>query len=197
MLGNALAGIGDAANNAYGHGNSHFLQNNIENQAKTRAETLGGVDTAREQKLQDIQGPMAAQMADPKSPLALAMQKTLRSAGVNVPSGMPPSVMLQVAGPLGELAMKQATLSIQQQQVNATQANTEATRREEAAKGLSERPWYQKAAEMLPGVKSDATAEFQSELGKQAGKAPAKPAMPVMPQSMQQTKSGIKYSVIQ
>lgn len=164
LVAQGLGGIGDAVSNSFGGKNTHFQQDIMKNNQQQMDNSLAGIDTARAGRLQDIQGNQAAQMADPNGAIAQSMRKTLQSAGLKVPSGMSPEVMLKVAGPLGELALKQAQMAIQQQQVNATQANAQASRREEAAKALGERPWYQKAAELLPGVKSDSTEELQSEL---------------------------------
>lgn len=176
LVAKGLSGLGDAVNNSYGNGHSTFAKDNQANMDSRAEQSLSGVDTARAQKLQDIQGPMAAQMADAKSPLAMSMRKTLQSAGLNVPSGMPPSVMLQISGPLGELAMKQATLAVQQQQANAAQSNAGAERRIAAAKDLGDRGIIRKGLDMFDATKSPETQVLQDELHETNGKPAAQSA---------------------
>lgn len=173
LVAQGLGGLGDAISNSYGHKNTSFQNDITANNQKQMENQLGAADTYRSDKLQDIQGNQQAQLSDPNSAMSQSMRKTLQSAGLKVPSGMSGEIMLKIAGPLGELALKQTQVELQRQQINATQGNAEASRREEAAKALGERPWYQKAAELLPGVKSDSTKELQGELGRGAGAANA------------------------
>lgn len=191
MLAQAAGGIGDAISNSFGGQHNNFQNDAANIAAKNTENRIGAVDTQRAQKLQDMQGTQEAMMNDPNHPVAKAMQAALRSAGVNVPSGMPAGVMVKVAGPLGELALKQATVAIQQGQAaessrhnkvdeantamghantatkqQADIANAQTARKEAAAKGLQERPWYQKGFEAVTPafLNSDATNEMQKEL---------------------------------
>jgi hypothetical protein len=199
LIASGLGGLGDSIANSFGNQHAHAQDDVIANQNQRQSAELGAFDTQREQKLQGMQANQDQMMNDPNHPIAKAMQQTLRSAGLNVPSGMPAGVMLKVAGPLGELAMKQAALGVQQGQAaeavrhnrvdeantalahadTATKqaadiANAQTARKETAAKGLQDRPWYQKGFEAVTPkfMNSDATNEMRSEL-KQPEAAPA------------------------
>lgn len=128
LIAQGLGGIGDAVSNSFGGKNTNFQQNIMKNNQQQMENSLNAVDTARAQRLQDVQGNQQAQLSDPNSAMSQSMRKTLQSAGLKVPSGMSGDIMLKVAGPLGELAMKQATLGLQQQQVNNTTANQNSER---------------------------------------------------------------------
>lgn len=175
LVASGLAGLGDAISNSYGGKNTTFQKDVMAGAEQNTKDRLGALDTQRTQKMQDVEN-------DPNHPMAKSMRDTLKAAGLNVPSGMPVSVMLKIAGPLGDFALKQATQAIQQQQANEaarhnkvveglTGSNQEEDlkekylkRRADAAEGLQRRPWYQKAAELvLPD--SDATKEMRSQLG--------------------------------
>jgi len=206
LIASGLGGLGDAIANSFGNQHAHAQDDVIANQNQRQNAELGAFDTQREQKLQGMQASQDQMMNDPNHPIAKAMQQTLRSAGLNVPSGMPAGVMLKVAGPLGELAMKQATQTIQQGQANeaarhnkveeanmatgiantgakqqADIVNAQTARKETAAKGLQERPWYQKGFEAVTPkfMNSDATNEMRSEL-KQPEAAPMPGGVPPM-----------------
>lgn len=105
------AGLGDAIANSFGKGGAHAQDTVRKAQADNVENVIGGVDTQRQQKLQDVQGNQEAALNDPNSSLSTSMRQTLKGAGLNVPSGMSGALMLKIAGPLGELAMKQATLA--------------------------------------------------------------------------------------
>lgn len=165
LLAQAAGGIGDAISNSFGGQHNKFQDEAAGIAAKNTENRIGAMDTQRAQKLQDLQGNQEMVMNDPNHPIAKSMQQTLKAAGLNVPSGMPASVMLKVAGPLGDFALKKATIGVQEQVANQNQTNQVAQRRQEAAKGLENRPWYQKMAELIPGAQSDSTKEFQNELG--------------------------------
>lgn len=121
LIAQGLGGLGDAISNSYGGKNTTFQKDIAANQQGMAKNVLEGVDTARTQKLQDMNANMEMQGNDPKSPLSLSMQKIVKSQGVNVPSNMPANMMLKVLGPLGELAMKQATMEQQKQLTMAQQ----------------------------------------------------------------------------
>jgi len=110
LIAQGAAGIGDAIARSYGGQNTNFQDKTRDIQQSAQDAQLGAFDAERQQKLQDLQANMEAQMTDPNSPMSQSMRKTLKSAGLNVPSGMPGKVMVQIAGPLGELAMKQAQM---------------------------------------------------------------------------------------
>lgn len=188
LVTSGIAGLGDAISNSYGGKNTSFQKGVDENAQKATDAKLAAFDTHRGQRLQDLQGNQEMQMNDPNSPLSLSMRETLKAQGLKVPSQMPASAMLKIAGPLGEFAAKQATLAIEQgrsaenvrhnketesiartgqaQSENekaAARTLAEQGKKLTAAKGLQDRPWYQKAAELvLPD--SDATKEMRSQI---------------------------------
>lgn len=108
LFASALTGLGDVVTGAYGKTPTNMRQQLEESQNKNIEQRAGIMDTQRQQRTQDMQANIEVQMNDPKSAMSQSMQKTLRSAGLNVGSNMPGSVMLKIAGPLGELAFKQA-----------------------------------------------------------------------------------------
>jgi hypothetical protein len=164
MLAQGIGGIGDAIANSYGGQHTNFQNEARDIAAKNTENRIGAVDTQRQQRMQDMQGNMEMQMNDPNSPMSQSMRKTLMAAGLQVPSGMPANIMLKISGPLGEFALKQATLGVQTQVANQNQVNQVAGRKLEAAKGKQARPWYQKAIELVPAFKSDATKAMEAEL---------------------------------
>ncbi len=111
MASKGLAGLGDAITSAFGKSPTTALKDVTENQNKNIEQKIGVMDTERQQKLQDLEANQSQALNDPNSSLSQSMRKTLKSAGMNVPSGMSGAIMLKIAGPLGELAMKQATLA--------------------------------------------------------------------------------------
>lgn len=188
VIAQAAGGIGDAISNSFGGQHTSYMKDIQGRQDSRKTEELNAFDTQRTNRLQGMQGNQEMQMNDPKSPLSMGMQKILRSKGLNVPSGMNANVLLKLAGPLGELAMKEATLAqganqfdvssgIRKEEVNrqkhkdeADQKDKDTARTMEGAKGLSARPWYQKATEaILPdSMSSDATKTFRSQLNTSA-----------------------------
>lgn len=115
MIAQGAAGLGDAISNSFGGKNTTFQKDVMANNELQQKKQLEGIDTHRAQKMQDMNANMEMQANDPKSPLSMSMRKIAQSQGVPVPSGMPASMMMKVLGPLGELAMKQATLEQQRQ----------------------------------------------------------------------------------
>lgn len=210
MLAQAAGGIGDAMSNSFGGQHNKFQDETRGIAEQNTAARIGAVDTQRQQKLQDMQGNQEMIMNDPKHPIAAAMRSTLKGFGVNVPSGMPAGIMLKVAGPMGELALKQATVAIQQGQAaesvrhnKVDEANTatghtntlqkqeadiadkQIARKEEAAKGLQSRPWYQKGFEAVPFLPdSDATKAMREELKQPSAKSAAAPSVMTATNSM-------------
>lgn len=138
MLAQAAGGIGDAISNSFGGQHNNFQNETRDIAAKNTENRIGAVDTQRTQKMQDMNANIEMQMNDPNSRIAKSMQSTLKSAGLNVPGGMPPSVMLKVAGPLGELAMKQATIAEMAQYHGAEVANKK--------QGLAQQEWEYKTS---------------------------------------------------
>lgn len=178
LMAQAAGGIGDAISNSFGGQHNNFQNEAAGIAAKNTENRIGQVDTQRAQKLQDMQGNQEMMMNDPKGPFAEGMRAILKSQGVPIPSGMSAAIMLKALGPLGELSYKQAMMGMQApkitEEINRSKASTtnqETERRHNAAKGLQDRPWYQKAFEAATPFKSDATKEMQSEL-KEQGAAP-------------------------
>lgn len=164
MLAQAAGGIGDAISNSFGGQHNNF-QNETQNiAAKNTENRVGAMDTQRAQRLQDMQGSQEAMMNDPNHPFAKGMQAILRSKGVNVPSGMSANILLKALGPLGELAYKEAMLGVTEHKNKADIENKQSERKQEAAKGLESRPWYQKAVEAFIPFQSDSTKTFKEEL---------------------------------
>jgi hypothetical protein len=134
MIASGAAGIGDAISNSFGGKNTSFQKDLTANNQATQDRALAGFDTARAQKMQDMQGNQEMMMNDPKSPLSTSMRAILKTQGVNVPSGMNAALAMKALGPLGELAMKQATLQqqrdLQQQSINIAKQGQE-TKKEE------------------------------------------------------------------
>jgi len=121
MAASGIAGLGDAVSNAFGKGGQNAQGAVREAQAKNVQNQIGAVDTQREQRMQDVQGNLEQQSNDPASSLSKSMQATFKAAGINVPSGMPASMMMKIAPALGELAMKQATMEMTKQNNLANQ----------------------------------------------------------------------------
>ena len=65
---------------------------------------------------------------------------------------------------MGELGLKRDTLAATEANQRAEQRTKQATLREEAAKGLQGRPYYQKAIEIFPWFRSAATKEQMSQI---------------------------------
>lgn len=182
LVASGLAGVGDAISNSFGGKNTTFQKGVEEGAATNAANQIGAVDTQRTQRLQDMQGSQMAMENDPNHPMAHAMRETFKSAGLNVPSGMPISVMMKIAPAIGDLAIKQSTAATQagaaaenvrhnrvaegQAATNQSADETEKskTRKANAAEGLQKRPWYQKGAELIPAFESDATKEMKTQL---------------------------------
>lgn len=137
MVAQGLAGLGDAISNSYGGRNTSFQKDVMANNEAQQAKQIGAFDTQRTQKLQDMNANMEMQANDPKSPLSQAMQRIAKSQGVPVPSGMPASMMVKVLGPLGELAMKQATMELQKQTTQAQQEIARQGQRNQATESLA------------------------------------------------------------
>jgi hypothetical protein len=134
----AVGGIGDAISNSFGGQHNNFQNEARDIAAKNTENRIGSVDTQRTQKMQDMNANIEMQMNDPNSRIAKSMQSTLKSAGLNVPGGMPPSVMLKVAGPLGELAFKQAQIQETAQYHGSEVANKK--------QGLAQQEWEYKTS---------------------------------------------------
>jgi hypothetical protein len=111
LIAKGAAGLGDAITSAFGKSPTQNLQGLRDTENKNIEQRIGVMDTERQQKLQDLEAQQSQSLNDPNSTLSQGMRKILNSAGLKVPSGMSGAIMLKVAGPLGELAMKQATLA--------------------------------------------------------------------------------------
>lgn len=110
LVAKGAAGLGDAITSAFGKTPTNAIGNIRDAADKNVEQRIGVMDTERKQKVEDLQANQEQLMNDPNSTLSQSMRQTLKSAGMNVPSGMSGAIMLKIAGPLGELAMKQAML---------------------------------------------------------------------------------------
>lgn len=128
LLAQGAAGIGDAISNSFGHGGQHAMDDVQKTFQQNATNRTGAMDTQRQQKLQDMQANQEQQLNDPDSELTKSMQQTFKSAGINVPSGMPGSILMKISPDLGSLALKQATLGVQNKMADATIANQQAER---------------------------------------------------------------------
>ncbi len=95
LAASGVAGLGDAISNAFGKGGQHAQQDVRQAQQQNVGNVIGGMDTQRQQKLQDIQGSIALQEADPNSPYSKGMRQFLNSQGMKVPSGMSAGMLKQ------------------------------------------------------------------------------------------------------
>lgn len=182
LIPQALGGIGDAISNSFGGQHNTYLKDVQGIQEKRKEGALGAFDTQRIQKQQDMQANQDAQLNDPDSPMSSSLRDSAKAVGMNVGSRMPGNIVIKLMGPMGDFALKKATIEmtgehnkateanaqaervLQGEQLAASTANQQAGRQQEAAKGLQARPWYQKGLELVPGLKSDATKTMQSEL---------------------------------
>jgi hypothetical protein len=137
LIAQGIGGIGDAFSTLGGK-STNFQDQAQGIAAKNTENRIGSMDTQRQQKMQDMNANIEMQMNDPHSRIAKSMQATLKSAGLNVPAGMPPSVMLKVAGPLGELSFKQAQIEESRQYHGAEVANKR--------QGLAQQEWEYKTS---------------------------------------------------
>jgi hypothetical protein len=144
LIAQGAAGLGDAISNSFGGKNTSFQKDVMANNEAQQAKQLGAFDTQRTQKMQDMNANMEMQANDPKSPLSTSMRAIAKSQGVPVPSGMPASMMVKVLGPLGELAMKQATLEQTKLFQTGQLANQEEARKIEATKALGNQGMVQR-----------------------------------------------------
>ncbi len=140
LVAKGAAGLGDAITSAFGKSPTQAMQGIRENESKDSEQRIGAMDTERQQKLQDLEAQQTQGLNDPNSTLSQSMRKTLKSAGLNVPSGMSGAIMLKIAGPLGELAMKQATLDETGMYHKGELANAEANRKTKIEEYASEHP---------------------------------------------------------
>lgn len=195
VIASGLGGLGDAISNSFGGQHNTYQKDIMGNAAANTQANIGAVDTRRQQRMQDMQGSQEMQMNDPNGPLAVGMREMLKSQNINVPSGMNASLMLKAMGPLGEMAMKQATLQLQashnkadediarqgidvrkdelkrQGAKDATDAADKSSEAErQAAVALDHRGLLQKGADFFSP--SDSTKVLQGQLKGGASKAP-------------------------
>jgi len=95
MVASGAAGLGDAITRSFGGGQNNNFQTNLrENQEKNVQNVVGGMDTQRQQKMQDLQANIAVQESDPKSPYSVGMRQFLSQlTGKQFPSGISASMM--------------------------------------------------------------------------------------------------------
>jgi hypothetical protein len=104
LLASGAAGLGDAIARSFGHQHTDYQKSVEEGAQKAKDEAVAGLDTQRTQKLQDVQANQQAELDDPNSRFSQVMRQTFKSAGINVPSGMPGSIMMKIAPDLGNFA---------------------------------------------------------------------------------------------
>ncbi len=126
IAGNAVAGLGDAISRSYGHQNTNYQKDFTDRQNQVMQQQLGQPMMERENKLQDMQANTEMGLNDPHSTVSQSMRKAFQSAGINVPSGMPGSLMLKIAPDMGNFALKQAMMGqtghFKQAEIDAKQA---------------------------------------------------------------------------
>ncbi len=191
MVASGLAGLGDAISNSYGGKNTSFQKDLGARNDQADAAQLGAFDTHRAQRAQDAQGNQDAMLMDPNSPISQSMRQAAMSAGLQVPSGMPASILMKVIPGFGDLAIKQSTAMTQQGQAAESVRHNkameglsgagqeqdaqekEATRKADAVKTLSHRGPLQRIQDSVPFLRSPET----DELKKQAGITTSEPNM--------------------
>lgn len=93
MIASGLGGLGDAIARSYGGQNTNYQKDIMANQEAQKQGAVGAMDTQRQQKMQDLQGQMAMQKADPKSPVSqgyrqMFKQITGKQPGSNMSAAM-------------------------------------------------------------------------------------------------------------
>jgi hypothetical protein len=206
-----VGGIGDAITSAFGKSPTSSMKNIQDRAQANKVDQLGAMDTQRAQKLQDLQGNQEAQLADSNSQMSKAMRDTFKAAGIPVPDGMPGSIMMKIAPDIGNLALKQATLGIQntvaegnlanqqaeRAQAKTAQQNTEVKQKADIANAQAERG--QKQQELNKAADTEASkhwlahpglaSEARARLSQGAGAPPASPLQPQDQQAIQWAQS--------
>ena len=188
-LANAGAGFADALMQGVARAGPSNFQANLQAQTdKTQEGIRGASERYYTGKQAERQDELKASENDPASPLSRIAQKaampTLKALGMSDEeiAGIPASLAAQAQTnrlSLEEIrakaeetrALREQTGLYQQGMLEntrrgqaASEKNTAAGRQFDAAKGLSSRPWYQKATELIPPLKSEATKVMQEQL---------------------------------
>lgn len=111
LIASGLGGLGDAISNSFGGKNTSFQKDIEAGAQKSADQELTNYDAQRTMKMQDFDADEKMRMQDPNHPRAVAMREFMKSQGINAPSGMNVDMMMKVLGPMGEIALKQATLA--------------------------------------------------------------------------------------
>jgi len=99
-----IAGLGDALAKSYGHDSSANAQGNVRAiQQGVGQQQLAAVDTARQQKLQDVQAKMTLMENDPNSSMSAGFRTFMKSQGVQVPSGMSAAMLKSQFPDMGKI----------------------------------------------------------------------------------------------
>lgn len=188
-LANAGAGLADALMQGVARAGPSNFQANLQNRMDKTDEGLrSAYQNAQAGKMAQMKQDMELSQMDPTSPLSRLAQRTSKPtlSGMGLSddeiSQMPASLISEATTKrltLEEIrskaeearALHEQTAAYQGQMLKNTargqaiQEKNETTGRKlEAAKGLSARPAYQKAIEMIPGMKSEATKAMQGQL---------------------------------
>lgn len=187
VAGNAMTGFADALMQGVARAGPGQFQQNLQNRnQQTEQGMRGAMEKAQSGKMAQIKAQNDLMATDPNSPLSKVAQRanasTLLAAGVpkEAISFMPASLIGEIGNKnvtllddkqkmMLEQSYRMAGLDLQAQQIRATIGNQKSERRLAGAKGLSDRSWLQKSAELVPFVKSDATKVFQQEASGEPG----------------------------
>jgi hypothetical protein len=182
QIGAGIAGIGDAIASGgtlgkVNPGNMNRAEDIIQNKEKAGME---GMQTIRGNQEKATELGLKLQANDPNSPLSKYAQKAYGSLGKKLGidlSHASASLISDITGKgvaalndEAELALKQASLGLQKEQIEATignqkaeRANAEAGRKAEAAKALAGRGILSTVANAIPGTTGHAATEVLKE----------------------------------
>jgi hypothetical protein len=107
IIGQSLAGLGDALNVQSGHGNSGFFNRLQEAQNANEQRALGEFDTRRQLSAEENQRKIQASGLDPASPFSQARQKMARP--ILISAGYDDATISQIPGAEIENLLKNAT----------------------------------------------------------------------------------------
>jgi hypothetical protein len=99
MIASGLGGLGDAIARSYGGQNTNYQKDIMANQQAQKEGALGALDTQRQQKMQDLQGQMAMQKADPKSPVSQGYRQIFKQITGKQPGSNMSAAMIEATFP--------------------------------------------------------------------------------------------------
>jgi|WetSurMetagenome_2_1015567.scaffolds.fasta_scaffold30283_2 hypothetical protein len=120
IIGQSLAGLGDALNVQSGHGNSGFLNRTLEAQKENEQRALGEFDTRRQLSAEENQRKIQASGLDPASPFSQARQKMARP--ILISAGYDDATISQIPGAEIENLLKNATSFANAKEMSANTA---------------------------------------------------------------------------